>query len=126
MTEEENEKENEISARIGGGPKISTIWLVPVVAALIGAWMVYNHWVGQGPIIEIRFQTASGIEAGKTKVKMKNVEIGEVLEISEGSAKVRLHRARKAAKEVLERHCEFEHDERNVFVCQPKEARRQD
>ena len=47
-------------------------------------------------------------------------EIAEILEISVANVKVRLHRARKALKEILERDCNFEHDERNVMVCTPK------
>ena len=35
---------------------------------------------------------------------------------------VRLHRARKALKEILDRDCKFDHDERNVFVCTPIET----
>lgn len=75
------ENAKEARARVGRGPKLSTIWIVPIVAAMIGLWMVYVHWASQGPMIEITFQTADGIEAGKTKVKLKNVEIGEVLEL---------------------------------------------
>ena len=69
-------------ARIGHGPRFSSIWFVPIVAVLIGIWMVYAHWARQGPIIEIRFDSGEGIEAGKTKVKLKNVDIGEVLELN--------------------------------------------
>ena len=49
-------------------------------------------------------------------------EIGEVLEIDAGNVKVRLHRARKKMKAILEANCRFERDERNVFVCVPEEA----
>jgi len=49
-------------------------------------------------------------------------EIGEVLEIDAGNVKVRLHRARKKMKAILEENCRFERDERNVFVCVPEEA----
>ena len=50
-------------------------------------------------------------------------EIGEVLEINAGNVKVRLHRARKKMRTILEENCRFEHDERNIFVCVPSEAR---
>lgn len=46
-------------------------------------------------------------------------EIADVLGISPGTAKVRLHRARKALKKILEKECVFERDERNVMVCLP-------
>ncbi len=47
-------------------------------------------------------------------------EIAEILGISVGNVKIRLHRARKALKVILEQDCAFEHDERDVMVCQPK------
>jgi RNA polymerase sigma-70 factor (ECF subfamily) len=46
-------------------------------------------------------------------------EIADILEITVGNVKVRLHRARKSLKEILERDCTFEHDERNVMICLP-------
>ncbi len=47
-------------------------------------------------------------------------EIADILDINIGNAKVRLHRARKAFKEILEQECSFEQDERSVMVCLPK------
>jgi RNA polymerase sigma-70 factor, ECF subfamily len=47
-------------------------------------------------------------------------EIAEVMGITIDNVKVRLHRARKRLKELLEQKCAFETDERNVLVCQPK------
>jgi paraquat-inducible protein B len=58
------------------GPSI--VWLIPVVAALIGAYLVWVTLSARGPDIEIRFQSASGLEAGKTRVKFKDVVIGQV------------------------------------------------
>jgi len=54
------------------------IWVVPIVAALIGGWLVVKGILAQGPTITITFKTAEGLEAGKTKIKYKNVDIGEV------------------------------------------------
>ncbi|GAW86795.1 paraquat-inducible protein B [Bathymodiolus platifrons methanotrophic gill symbiont] len=61
--------------------KFSIVWLVPMVAILIGAWIGYKAWSETGPTITITFKTADGLEAGKTKIKYKNVEIGEVTAI---------------------------------------------
>lgn len=47
-------------------------------------------------------------------------EIADVLGITVENAKVRLHRARKRLKALLEQKCTFEADERNVLVCDPK------
>jgi paraquat-inducible protein B len=60
---------------------VSKIWLVPIIAFFIGVWMVYYQWSNQGPLITIEFKTATGLEAGKTKIKTRNVDIGVVKNI---------------------------------------------
>lgn len=47
-------------------------------------------------------------------------EIADVLDISLENTKVRLHRARQKLKLILRDNCNFERDERDVFVCSPK------
>lgn len=59
----------------------SLIWLVPALAALVGLSLVINTWLQAGPAITISFQSAEGLEAGKTPVKYKNVVIGRVNKI---------------------------------------------
>ena len=49
--------------------KVSTVWLVPLFAILIGAAMLVNHYSNQGPKIEILFKNAENLVAGKTKIK---------------------------------------------------------
>ena len=53
---------------------------------------------------------------------LKNREIAEVLDCSLATVKIRLHRARTKLREALDAGCDFTHDERNVFVCEPKEV----
>lgn len=71
---------------------VSLIWLVPVLAALVGLSLVVHAWLQAGPDITITFQTAEGLEAGKTPVKYKNVVIGKVnsLELSDDRRRVRV------------------------------------
>ena len=54
------------------------VWIIPIVAALIGGWLAVKAILEHGPTVTITFVTAQGIEAGKTKIKYKNVDIGEV------------------------------------------------
>lgn len=61
-----------------GGMSISPIWLVPIVAVLIGGWLVYQTINKQGPKVSIEFETADGIEEGKTKLKFRDVQVGLV------------------------------------------------
>jgi paraquat-inducible protein B len=63
---------------------ISTIWVVPVVAFALGIYMVIATLQNQGPEITIIFSTAEGLEAGKTKIKLRNVEIGLVESVGLG------------------------------------------
>lgn len=60
----------------------SLVWLIPIIAGLIGIALVVKILVERGPVITISFRTAEGLEAGKTKVKYKEVDIGEVQSIS--------------------------------------------
>jgi len=60
----------------------SIIWVVPLVALLIGGWLAYKAFSEKGPTITITFEDAESLEAGKTKIKYKDVEVGEVTEIS--------------------------------------------
>ncbi|WP_455378658.1 PqiB family protein [Petrachloros mirabilis] len=64
------------------GWTVQFVWIVPIVAALIGGWLVVKGILDKGPVITIMFKTADGLEAGKTKVKYKNVDIGEVKQVT--------------------------------------------
>ncbi|MBS6361237.1 MlaD family protein [Burkholderia sp.] len=56
----------------------SLVWLVPLIAALIGIGLVIKSVRERGPEITISFRNAEGLEPGKTQVKYKDVEIGMV------------------------------------------------
>ena len=58
--------------------RISIVWIVPLVALAIGGWLVYKAFTERGPTITIMFKSAEGLEAGKTKIKYKDVELGQV------------------------------------------------
>ena len=57
---------------------LSIVWLVPLVAVIIGGWLAYRTISEQGPSITIIFKTAEGITAGKTKIQYKAIEAGTV------------------------------------------------
>ena len=56
----------------------SLIWLIPIVAAMVGITLVAKVLWNRGPEIVLTFKTAEGLEAGKTAVKYKDVQIGTV------------------------------------------------
>lgn len=50
---------------------ISLVWIVPLVAVLVGLSLVVHNVMQQGPTIEITFKTGQGLEANKTAVKYR-------------------------------------------------------
>jgi paraquat-inducible protein B len=69
----------QVTIRKRRGP--SVVWLVPLIAGAIAIWLGVVTLREEGPTVTIKFDTAEGLEAGKTKVKYKDVEIGTVEEI---------------------------------------------
>jgi len=63
-------------------PRLTLVWLVPLVAALIGGWIAVRAVIDRGPTITVTFVDADGIEAGKTKVRYKSVDVGSVKMVS--------------------------------------------
>lgn len=57
---------------------ISPVWIIPLVAALLGAWLVWQHYASQGPLVTVRFETAEGIAEKKTAIQCRSVSIGVV------------------------------------------------
>ena len=57
------------------------IWLVPVIALLLGIYLVVDSYLSQGPVVVVFFPDAAGIEPEQTKVRALSVEIGMVTEV---------------------------------------------
>jgi paraquat-inducible protein B len=68
-------------AEIREGKAFNPIWIIPLLAIVLGVWMVVHTWLTEGPEITLSFETAEGLTAGKTKVKYRNVEMGVVQEV---------------------------------------------
>ncbi|SEB15729.1 PqiB family protein [Paraburkholderia sartisoli] len=62
--------------------RVQIVWLVPVIAVLIGGWLAAKAVLDKGPTITISFATGEGLEAGKTRIKFKNVDIGVVRSVT--------------------------------------------
>jgi paraquat-inducible protein B len=58
--------------------RISMIWIIPILAAVVAIGIAIQRISQEGPTITIVFKAASGIEAGKTFIKYKDVTIGQV------------------------------------------------
>ena len=85
MSEEKQTMYEDIPATVVKQKKsISLIWLIPLIAVAIGAWLTYKALIEKGPTVTIVFDSAEGLTAGKTKIKYKDVEVGVVEEIRFG------------------------------------------
>ncbi len=61
--------------------RLPFVWILPVLVIVVGAFVVVQQKLAQGPSIDIYFQGADGIEANKTKIRYKDVDIGDVTKI---------------------------------------------
>ncbi|WP_113906844.1 intermembrane transport protein PqiB [Aliidiomarina celeris] len=73
-----SEKQPLVRAERQVSRRISSVWLVPIVALAIGVWMAYDTITSRGPLVTIEVDSAEGIEAGKTLVKAQDVAVGRV------------------------------------------------
>lgn len=64
------------------GRRIQLVWIIPLIAALIGIWLAAKAIMERGPTITITFATAEGLEAGKTRIRYREVDVGFVKEVA--------------------------------------------
>jgi paraquat-inducible protein B len=65
-----------------GWGRVSIIWLVPLVALIVGGWLLWRDVMSKGPEITVSFQAAEGLSAGKTAVRYRDVDVGQVTAIN--------------------------------------------
>src|SRR6201994_932183 len=58
--------------------RISIIWIVPLVAVAIGAWLAWDTLSKEGPTIKISFDGGEGLQAGQSQLKYKDIVFGTV------------------------------------------------
>ena len=61
--------------------RLPFVWILPVLVVIVAAFVVIQQKLAEGPRIDIDFFDADGLEANKTKIRYKDVEIGEVTDI---------------------------------------------
>ena len=61
--------------------RLSTVWILPLLALGLGVWLIIDNYLSEGPTIELTLSTAEGITAGETLVKRLSVELGTVQEV---------------------------------------------
>lgn len=91
-------------------PYFQLIWLLPLLALLVGAWLAYKTLSEKGADIVLHFKTAEGLVAGKTRVKYKAVDVGEVeaIQLNADLSGVDVHvRMQRAAEPYLREQSKF-------------------
>jgi paraquat-inducible protein B len=81
MTEEgdpDNDKTDQGEVVERSGLRVSWAWLFPLFAAGAAVWLFWSNWKSKGPEIEILFDSAPGLQAGKTPLIYRGVEAGKV------------------------------------------------
>lgn len=61
--------------------RISSVWIIPIIALALAGWLVWKDRVEQGPLARVTFETAEGLAAGKSEVRCRSVKVGVVEEI---------------------------------------------
>ncbi|MCA0936205.1 intermembrane transport protein PqiB [Vibrio alginolyticus] len=74
--------ENNTTAQIKPQKQISSVWVIPILALAMGAWMLFQYINSTGPQITLQLPTAEGIEAGKTEIRALNVKVGVITEVT--------------------------------------------
>jgi len=72
--------------------RISVVWIIPILAALVAIGIAIQRVLSEGPTITLVFKGAEGVEAGKTFIKYKDVNIGQVtaVELADDYTKVQV------------------------------------
>lgn len=63
------------NVRLKSAPSISPVWIIPLLALIIAAWLALRSWQQKGTEIEILFDNANGIQVGQTQVRLKDVPV---------------------------------------------------
>ena len=78
MTSEENVPQPALHKK----RRFPLIWILPIVALVAAGWLGITALASRGPLITIILQSAEGLEAGKTKIEHRDIQLGLVESIT--------------------------------------------
>lgn len=78
---EETTEPPAVTPEVRRAQRWNIVWVVPLVALLLGGWLLYRNFAAQGPVARVRFDTAEEIYAGKTEVRCRSVKVGIVKDV---------------------------------------------
>ncbi|MFT6181048.1 MAG: paraquat-inducible protein B, partial [Akkermansiaceae bacterium] len=82
MSKTAPETEKGLEPDVRPASRFNKVWIIPIIALLLGLWLVKRSYDEKGETIIVRFETADGLQEGKTEVKCRNVTIGMVEDIN--------------------------------------------
>ncbi|MBV6823347.1 intermembrane transport protein PqiB [Pseudomonas sp. PD9R] len=95
---------------------VSLVWIVPIVAVLVGISLVVHSMLQEGPTITITFKTGDGLTANKTEVKYRNVVIGQVTDVELSNDQKSVNATIKLAKQAES----FTREDSQYWVVRPR------
>ncbi|VVM65196.1 Paraquat-inducible protein B [Pseudomonas fluorescens] len=95
---------------------VSLVWIVPIVAVLVGISLVVHSILQEGPTITVTFKTGSGLTANKTEVKYRNVVIGHVSDVELSDDQKSVNATIKLAKQAES----FTREDSQFWVVRPR------
>ncbi|KAA0980055.1 intermembrane transport protein PqiB [Pseudomonas sp. ANT_H12B] len=95
---------------------VSLVWIVPIVAVLVGISLVVHSLMQEGPTITVTFKTGSGLTANKTEVKYRNVVIGQVSDVELSDDQKSVNATIKLAKQAES----FTREDSQFWVVRPR------
>ncbi len=58
--------------------RFSWVWLIPIASLIIGLWLLWTALSRRGPLIDVTFESAEGLQAGQSQVKYRDMPMGSV------------------------------------------------
>jgi paraquat-inducible protein B len=95
---------------------VSLVWIVPIVAVLVGISLVVHTMMQEGPTITVTFKTGSGLTANKTEVKYRNVVIGHVSDVELNNDQKSVNATIKLSKQAES----FTREDSQFWVVRPR------
>src|SRR5215813_9539381 len=96
--------------------RLSLVWIVPIVAAIAGAWVAVTRILAEGPKITIVFKSAEGLDAGKTQIHYTGVTVGTITAIRLSDD----HRSVIATAQMAPKTQDFLVDDTQFWVVRPR------
>src|SRR5262245_6116733 len=96
--------------------RLSLVWIIPIVAAIAGAWVAVTRILAEGPKITIVFKSAEGLDAGKTQIHYNGVNVGTITTIRLSDD----HRSVIATAQMAPKTQDFLVDDTHFWVVRPR------